>query len=203
MTGQSGENMKSAYERAMERVANLQPASKEKRLEWKGVPEGTAHAVKFLKGQGDLAAALKAADKELAPYVIRGMVEVLTANTVLPKTPNLQGAFDRSVVGLRALFKGNKKVEEVLGRIQYVADQYKSYGTQQRTQIFEDLKRQFATQLQETMRRQGVQAPQAPPNVESLPEFQQEWARIRIQMDQQYDDHLDAFRRELRAAAGA
>ena len=203
MTGQSDENMKSAYERAMERVASLEPASREKRLEWKGVPQGNTHAVKFLKGEGDLAAALEAADKELAHYVIRGMVEVLTANIVLPKTANLQGAFDRSVIGLRALFKGNKKVEEVLGRIQYVADQYKSYGTQQRTQIFEDLKRQFAAKAQETVRRQGVEAPQAPPNVETQPEFQQEWSRIRIQLDQQYDEHLDAFRRELRAAAGA
>ena len=86
---EGGEPIKSAYERAMERVARLQTPSKERRLEWKGVPEGTAHAVKFLKGEGDLAAALKTYDKDLQPYVIRGIMDVLVANLQIPKTPTL------------------------------------------------------------------------------------------------------------------
>ena len=203
MTGQSGgDTIKTAYERAMERVANLQTPTKENRLEWKGVPEGKAHAVKFLKGEGDLAAALKTYDKDLQPYALRGMVDVLTANLALPKTPVMQTAFDRSMIGLRAVYRGNKKAEEVLGRVQYVIDQYKSFGNQQRTQVFEDLKRQFTAQVQATMRQQGLPAQQNM-NIETMPEFQQEWQRIRIQLDQQYEEHLDTFRHELKAVSGA
>ena len=202
MTGQSGDTIKSAYERAMERVANLQTPTKENRLEWKGVPEGKSHAVKFLKGEGDLSAALKGYDKELQPYVLRGMGDVLTANLTLPKSPVIQSAFDRSMIGLRALYRGNKKAEDILGRVQYVIDQFKSFGNQQRTQVFEDLKRQFTAQVQDNLRRQGL-PPQQAVNIETLPEFQQEWQRIRVQLDQQYEEHLDAFRREIKAISGA
>ncbi|MBF8299467.1 MAG: hypothetical protein HW397_516 [Dehalococcoidia bacterium] len=81
MTEESnGNTIKSAYERAMERVANLQTPSQAKRLEWRGVPEGTQLAVRFLKGEGDLAAGLKGYEKELQPYVLRGVLDVLVPN---------------------------------------------------------------------------------------------------------------------------
>lgn len=200
MTEQKSDSIKTAYERAMERVANLETPSPEKRLEWKGLPEGKAHAVKCLKGEGDLAAALKRYDKGLQPYVLRGMVDVLAANLMLPKTPILETGVTRSLAGLRTLFVGKRKVEELLGRVQYVNDQYKNFGTQQRQQVFEDLKRQFAAQVQNSLRQQGLPA-QPNVNAETLPEFQQEWQRIRVQMDQQYEEHLEAYRRELRSMA--
>jgi hypothetical protein len=202
MNEQSGGGIKSAYERAMERIANLEGPTKEKKLEWKGVPEGTAHAVKYLKGEGDLAAALKGYDKDLQRFVLRGMVDVLVGNIAIPKTVAQQQGLDRVLGGLRALYRGNRKAEEVLSRIQYVCDQYKNFGNQQRQQVYEDLKRQFTLQVQEGLRRQGL-SQQGPVNVEALPEFQQEWGRIRVQLDGQYEEHLEAFRKELRTLAGA
>ena len=34
-------------------------------------------------------------------------------------------------------------------------------------------------------------------NVESMPEFQQQWLRVSVQIDQQYEQHLEQFRKQL------
>ena len=49
------DEMKSAYDRAMERIKSLEEPSKEEVLTWKYVPEGQKLAVRFLKEEFNLA----------------------------------------------------------------------------------------------------------------------------------------------------
>ena len=199
MTTDGGDRIKSAYERAMERVANLEKPSQDQQLQWKGTPEGTRIAAAYMKDGGDLVGELAKVGKELLPFVRKGVVEVLIANLQLPRNDAGQRSTTRAIEGLRAVLR-SKAMDEVAGRVTYVCDQYRTYGAQQKQQIMEQLKQQFAGQLQEALRRQGL-----PPNsnvtVEQMPEFQQEWLRAKARLESQYEEHLEAFRGEIQTLA--
>ena len=91
-------------------------------------------------------------------------------------------------------------MQEVTERVAYVNEQFKTYGEQQRQQAMQQLKQQFTAQLEQVMRQRGAAG--APPgNIETMPEFQQEWMRVRLHLDQQYEGHLEGYRNEIRALA--
>lgn len=200
MTSDGTDRIKTAYERAMERIKDLEAPTKENRLEWKGVPAGNKLAAEYLKGEGDLASAVQKTEAELRPYVLRGILEVLTANVQLPRTDAVQKTTDRALEGIRTALRGKPQVKEIIGRAQYVSEQFRTFGNQQRQQVYDQLKQQFTAQVQQALRRKGVAA-DANINVETTPEFQQEWRRVRLQLDQQYDQHLDDFRKEIKSLA--
>ncbi len=200
MTSDGTDRIKTAFERAMERIKDLEAPTKENRLEWKGVPAGSKLAADYLKGEGDLAAAVQKTEAELRPYVLKGILDVLTTNVQLPKTEVVQKATDRALEGIRIALRGKPQVKEIIGRAQYVCEQYKNFGNQQRQQVYDQLKQQFTAQVQQAIRRKGV-AGDANINVETTPEFQQEWRRVRIHLDEQYEQHLENFRKEVKAVA--
>ena len=183
----------------MEKIAKLEGPTPQQRLEWDGVPKGKKIAAGFLKGDGDLGG-VQATEEALRRYVVRGAVEVFAANVQLAKSPALEAALQKSVEGLKIVLKGAPKLDDLLGRIKYVTDQHRTYGDQQRQQAFTQLKQQFQAQVQQAMQRQGQQANRAV-NVETMPEFQAEWMRVRAQLDGQFEEHMDEFRQQLKALA--
>jgi hypothetical protein len=68
----------------------------------------------------------------------------------------------------------------------------------QREQAYAQLKAQFEAQVMGAMSRQmGQQAQGMQVNVETMPEFQQQWLSVSSQMDSQYEQHLEDFRKQL------
>ncbi|MCL0102070.1 hypothetical protein M1O29_03200 [Dehalococcoidia bacterium] len=200
MSQSSGDDIKSAFEKAMERVDQLEPPAAEKKLEWRLVPEGNRIAGEHMRGQGDMGTALDQFSGAERSYVLRGIVDVLTANIQLAKHETAQATTDKALDGLIAALQDNTKVPEVVERVKYVNEQYRTYGAQQLQQMFEQLKQQFAGKMQEAMRQQtGMMHQPDQINVEAVPEFQQEWLRTKVRLDQQYEEHLDTFRQELKA----
>ena len=56
--------------------------------------------------------------------------------------------------------------------------------------------------MQQAMQRQGQGAAATRPiNVETMPEFQAEWMRMRSQIDGQFEEHMEEFRQQLKALA--
>ncbi len=198
---EDGDVIKSAYEKAMERVDQLEPPAKEKQLEWKGVPEGNRIAAEHLRGEGDLVKALDEFSAELRPYVRRGATDVLTANVQLPKTDIILASTDKALQGLQKLLSDKPQVEELITRVRYVAEQYATNGQQQRDQVYEQLKQRFLGQVQESLRQHGGAGREAQVNVEALPEFQQEWLRVKAHLEQQFEEHLESYRQEFKTLA--
>ncbi len=190
-------DIKSAYEKAMEKVEQLAPPTAEKRLEWSGVPKGQKLAAELLKG-GVSSADLSVYDEGERPHVIRGALRVLVANLQLPQKPTSEQSGKEAVEAIRVLMGGSKQVDEILGRVEYVSDQFKTHGEQQRQQALAQLKQQFQAQVQQQMQQQGVASSQ-PVNVEMMPEFQQEALRLKARLGQQYEQHLEGYRQELLA----
>ena len=190
--------MKSAFELAMERAMELEEPDEEQKLEWELGPKGRRLAGAFLKGQGAPFTTIENESSQRRAYLVKGMVEALVSNLQLPKSDGANYTNEKVMEGIQRLFAGKAGVKELLERIKYVTDQYRQFGMPQREQAFAQLKAQFETQVMGAMARQmGQQAQDMQVNVETMPEFQQQWMSVSSQMDSQYEEHLEDFRKQL------
>ncbi|HWR69864.1 MAG TPA: hypothetical protein VN415_02300 [Dehalococcoidia bacterium] len=190
------DEMKSAYDRAMERIKSLEEPSKEEVLTWKYVPEGQKLAVRFLKEEFNLATELGKFKDEERRYVAKGAEEVLLRNIVLPVHDIAKKNNKRAMDAVKAIKKDKTAVENVFTKMRRVFDHYTGEGEQQRRQAYEMLKQDFQAKLQQAMRQQGI-PPGTKINIEGQPQFQEEWHLTLAQMDAQYNQLLDEYKQEI------
>ncbi len=191
--------IKSAYEKAMEKVAKLSAPTKEEKLQWAGVPKGQRIAAGFLQKGEDPVKAVGAIAAEERPYAIRSAIEVLMANIQLPRSDAAEQTNKKALEGVKKLLHGKRGVDEIIGQANYVIQQFKTYGNQQLQQAYAQLRQQFQMQVEQQLAKRGVPAGSQQVSVEQLPEFQQEVLRLKMRLEQQYEQHLENFRRDLRA----
>ena len=199
MAVQVGMNrMKSAFELAMERAMGLEEPDEEQKLEWELAPKGRRLAGSFLKGQGTPFTTVENESPERRPFLIKGMMEALVSNLQLPKNDGANYTNTKVMEGIERLLAGKAGVKELLERVKYVTEQYRQFGIPQREQAYAQLKAQFEAQVMGAMSRQmGQQMSGMQVNVETMPEFQQQWLSVSSQMDSQYEQHLEDFRKQL------
>ena len=190
------DEMKSAYDRAMERIKNLEEPSKDEVLTWKYVPEGQKLAVRFLKEEFNLATELGKFKDEERRYIAKGAEEVLLRNIVLPVHEIARKNNKRAMDAVKAIKKDKTAVENVFTKMRRVFDHYSGEGEQQRKQAYEMLKQDFQAKLQQAMRQQGIPA-NTKINIEGQPQFQEEWHLTLSQMDAQYNQLLDEYKQEI------
>jgi len=107
----------------------------------------------------------------------------------------------RAMDGLKVLKSDKVSVENVFSKIRRIFNHYLEEGDQQRKQAYESLKAQFEAKVQQAMQQQLGPAMRAKVNVERQPQFQEEWRRMQTQLDSQYLQHLDEYKRELASIA--
>jgi hypothetical protein len=101
--------------------------------------------------------------------------------------------------GLKELKKNKAAVENVFKRMQHVLDHYVQEGAKQKKQAYESLKAEFEAKIQQAIRQQtGVDA-KMKIDIEKQPQFQEEWQRVVAQMETQYTNLLDEYKKELAA----
>jgi hypothetical protein len=72
-------------------------------------------------------------------------------------------------------------------------------GAKQKKEAYETLKAEFEEKIQQAIRQQtGVNA-RMKIDVEKQPQFQEEWQRMQAQMEAQYVNLLDEYKKELAA----
>lgn len=190
--------IKSAFERAMERAEQFEEPGEQQRLEWELLPMGQRLAGSFLKRQGSPFSTIGQESPERRPYLVKGMLGALVSNLQLPRTEAVQYTNNRVIEGLERLLTGRADSKDLLQRTKYVTDQYRQFGLPQREQAYAQLKAQMERHVADIMSRQGGQNTGAlPVNVETMPEFQQQWLAVSAQIDQQYEQHLEQFKKEL------
>jgi hypothetical protein len=190
------DEMKSAYDRAMERIKSLEEPSKEEVLTWKYVPEGQKLAVRYLKEEFNLASEMGKFKDEERRYVVKGAEEVLLRNIVLPIHEIAKKNNKKAMDAIKSIKKDKTAVENAFTKMRRVFDHYAGEGEQQRKQAYEMLKQDFQVKLQQAMRQQGI-PPGTKINIESQPQFQEEWHLTLSQMDAQYNQLLDEYKQEI------
>ena len=192
------DEIKSAFERAMERVNDIGEASAEEKMKWKYVPEGQKLAAMYLREECNLTVELNKYGDEEKPFVIHGTEEVLLRYIVLPENDLAKKNTKKAMEGIKALKNDKVNVENVYSKIRNIFSHYEQEGEQQRKQAYEMLKQDFQVKIQQLMRQQGMPAG-ANVDIERQPQFQEEWRRVSSQLDSQYYNLLDEYKEEIKS----
>ena len=193
-------DIKSAAEIAREKLAKIGEPTEEERLKWKYAPEGEKLAARYLKEDTvNLLAEVKKYDDKARKVVVSGVNDILQRNISLPRNEVAIKANKKAMEGLKALKNNKAAVENVFGRMRHVLDHYINEGDKQKKQAYEALKTEFEAKVQEAMRQKtGVNA-KIKIDVEKQPQFLDEWQHILSQMEAQYTNLLNEYKKELTA----
>ncbi|HEY83055.1 MAG TPA: hypothetical protein G4O01_07220 [Dehalococcoidia bacterium] len=194
-----GKEIKSALEIAMEKVEKLGEATEEERLRWKYLPEGEKLATRYLKQDINLLAELGKYEEKARSYVAQGAQEILIRNIDLPRNEAARRSNKKAMDGLKVLKNDKVSVENVYSRIRRIFEHYAEQGEQQRRQAYESLKAEVEARIEQALRQQLGPLAGVRIDVESQPQFQEEWRRVLAQLDAQYIKLLDEYKHELAA----
>ncbi len=193
--------MKSAFERAMERAEKLGKASEEDLARWEYVPRGEALAARYLRDECDVAAEVRNYDDRARKYVVEGAVGILVRNLDLPRNEVAKKVNRKAMEAIKELKRDKVGVENTYSKVRRVFNHYLHEGEQQRKQAYEAVKMDVEQKMRQAMKKElGAQAASMRISVEAQPQFQQEWRRVVSQLESQYGKLLDEYKQEILAA---
>ena len=192
-------NIKSAAEIAMEKVEKLGEATEEERLRWKYVPEEEKLATRYLKQDCNLVVELSKYDEKVRRYIIEGSGGILVRNINLPRNDSAKRNNRRAMEGLKSLKSDKVSVENVYSKLRHIFNHYLGQGEQQRKQAYAQLKTEFEARVQQAMQEQLSLLAGGKIDVEKQPQFQEEWRKMQVQLDSQYNKLVAEYRQELLA----
>jgi hypothetical protein len=184
-------DVKSAFEIAMEKIKDIEPATLEERQKWKFVPKGEELAGKYMKDDVNLMTERK--------YVAQGVSAILIRNIDLPKNDAAKKNNRKAMDGIKLIKKDKTAVENVFTKIRYVFNHYAEQGDQQKKQAYEQVKAQFAEKLQQAVQQQMGTNSRMEVNVEQHPQFKEEWRKTLVSLDKQYIQNLTEYKHALLA----
>jgi ATP-dependent Zn protease len=188
--------MKSAFEKAMERVEQLGKASPEELQRMEYVPKGTALAAVFLRQEDyNLQAEVAKYDDAVKGYLVEGAEDTFLKNISLPVNQNGILSSKRAMEGILALKGKKRELEELLQQIEHLFDYY----GQARQQLFTDLKRSFEDKIRATQASMGQQVgARGDFQAEMHPQFQEELRRTLTQLNTQYEGVLEEHKQQIK-----
>lgn len=193
------DEIKSAREIAMEKLAAIGEASEEERLSWKYLPEGEKLAARYVNGKAELARELAKYDDKARALVKKGAAAILVRNIVLPKDDAARKTGKRAMDGLKELKDDRVTLENIFSQLRRIFTHYAEQGEQQKNQAYEALKADYSAKIQEAVRQQLGTTGNVKIDVEKQPQFQQEWLKMKNQMESQYHTVLDEAKQALAA----
>ena len=193
------EIIKSAREIAMEKVEKLGEVTPEERLTWKYAPLGETLGGQYLRDDVNLLGELSQYPEEGKKYVVRAAAGVLISNISMPANEATKRKNKKIMDGLKLLKTDKVALENVYSKIRYLFNHYENEGKQQRQQAYESLKEDMELKLQQALQKQlGTNALIGSKiDVESQPQFQQEWRKLQGRLDSAYLPHLNEYKQEL------
>jgi len=192
-------DVKSAYEIAMEKIKEIEPATTEERMKWKFVPKGEELAGKYMKDDVNLVVELSKYNEQEKKYVMQGDSAILIRNIDLPKNEAVKKNNRKAMDGSKLIKKDKTAVENVFSKIRYIFNHYAEQGEAQKKEAYEQVKEQFAMKLQQAVQQQMGTNARMDINVEQHPQFQEEWRKTLLRLDAQYVQHLTEYKHALQA----
>ena len=192
-------DIKSALEIAMEKAEKLGKATDEERLQWKYIPEGERLAARYIKRDCNLVVELSQYEDNIKQYIIEGVTDILIRNINLPNSHLAKRNNKRAMDGLKTVKSDKASVENVYSKIRRIFNHYVGQGEQQRKQAYESLKAEFEAKIKQVLLQQLGSFAGIKIDVERQPQFQEEWRKIKTQLDSQYVELLDEYKQELSA----
>ena len=178
--------IKSTLEKVLERAASMGRATQEEMASEERVKDGMRMAADYLSGKEvDFSGALEQTTSSV--LVKRGLVQAFLRNIVVPRDDGQQRA-EKAMQGLLDLGKGSGDLVSIFKDMKGLLDHYMQHKKEIRQQV-EDA---FRQQMEQAMTQQTGQAGagmKADPGLH--PKFQEEWSRIKSDLDTQYNQALN------------
>jgi hypothetical protein len=191
-------DIKTAAQIAAEKLAKIGEPTEDEKIKWKYGPEGEKLSAQYLKQDIDLMTEVKKYDEKPRKLVTKIISDTLLRNINLPHNDMAVKTNRKAMDGFKALKNNKGAVDKVYQHLQHVLDHYVQEGSQQRKQAYEQLKEQFEAQIQQMVRKQtGTANGRVKIDVEKQPQFQEEWQRLQAQMEGQYVQLLEDYKKEL------
>jgi ElaB/YqjD/DUF883 family membrane-anchored ribosome-binding protein len=192
--------MKSAWEKAKEKVEKLGNLTEEEIKQFECVPMGNKLAAKYLQDSGyNLDAELtKYKGTGLRKYIAQGAQEIFMHNIILPQNERDKQIIQRSMAGLRIVKENKNQLETLLDRITNLLNYYE----QARQQTYTQFKKGFEARLQESSQALQKQSGNAVPIEAQLQaQFQAEWLNLNSQLNAQYEKVLEEHKQHIQKIA--
>ena len=191
------DEMKSAFERAMERAESLGKASEEDLRRWKYLPEGEKLAAKYLINECDLVVEIGRYDDDARQLVSEGAQGILAKNIDLPRNELAKKANKKAMEAIKELKHDKVSLENVYTKLRRILNHYEQEGEQQRGQAYEAVKRDVEAKMRQALQQQPGASASGRIDVESHPQFQQELRRALAQLELQYLTLLGEYKQEI------
>lgn len=187
--------IRSSLDIALEKAARLGSVDKEEMARQARMESGRRLAVKFLQSpDATMRSLLEGVDPQGFQDVIAGAIEVLIRNIILPRDEK-RTELARALAGIGEL-KGSS-ARSVLSQIDQLIDVY----LQTKKHYYENLKVQMEGKLgglKEAIAMQYGMRGMERLSAESLPQFQQEWAKLSLEIAEQFQQRLDLLKANLK-----
>lgn len=188
--------MKSARERAMEKVEKLGKLTEDEIKQFECVPVGNKLAATYLQeADFNLDSELtKFKGTGLRKYIAQGAQEIFLHNIILPQSERDKQATKKAMAGLRAVKENKNQLEAILDRITNLLNYYE----QARQQTYSQFKKGFEARLQETSQALQKQSGNAATLEAQLQaQFQAEWHKLSSQLNSQYEKVLEEHKQHI------
>ena len=188
--------IKSAWERALERADKLGKLSEEESDKLQYVPMGNIVATKYLSEEScDIKAELtKYKGNRAIKYIVEGIQETLLRNIFLPRKSQDVKIIDKAMRGIKLIKENEKQLSVILGQISTLFEYY----NQALQQAYTQLKSNFEAQLQSATAAMEQQAgKRVSIDVERQPQFQEAWMQTSSQLNAQYEKALQEQKEKI------
>jgi len=188
--------MKSAWEKAKEKVDKLGKLTEEEIKQLKCIPVGNKLAAKYLQDTNyNLDAELtKYKGTGLRKYIAQGAQEIFMHNIILPQNERDKQITKRAMAGLRIVKENKNQLATILDRVTNLLNYYEQALQQTYTQF----KKGFEARLQESSQTLQKQSGSTVPIEAQLQaQFQAEWLNVSSQLNAQYEKALEEHKQHI------
>ncbi len=186
--------IKSTMELVLERAARMGKASSEEIANDEAKKTGMQLIAAYLEGKGDSPSQLLSKQDQQQQAVRRGMVEALLRNIFLPRDEHARKRTEQATRGLLDLAGGAGDIVSICQEMQHVIGQYQQHREQLKSRLEEQMRMQYEQLLAQQM---GGQAEGMQIDPTTQPKFQEEWARVEAELDDQYNQALAQYKEQL------
>lgn len=184
--------IKSTMDMVMERAARMAAeAGETDYLGEEQLKEGMRLGAAFMRGEPGLSERLTALPPEAKGPVRKGAVQSLLRNIFLAREPEKQALAEKAMHGLIEVGQGDGELLQILGEMKKILDGYRQHGEQLKTQLEAQFSQQMALMEQNLAKQTGMAMKLQP---SQHPKFQEEWARIQGQLNDQYGQALQQLK---------
>ncbi|OGQ99258.1 MAG: hypothetical protein A2505_05965 [Deltaproteobacteria bacterium RIFOXYD12_FULL_55_16] len=181
--------IKSTMEMVLERAARMAAGAADNNyLGEEQLKEGMRLGAAYMRDEGPhLGERLGALPLAEQGPVRKGAVQAMLRNIFLAREAEKQELAEKAMHGLVEIGQDDGELLQILGEMKKILDGYRQHGEQLKAQLEAQFSQQMALMEQNLAKQTGMAMKLQPAQ---HPKFQEEWARIQGQLNEQYGQAL-------------